>query len=89
LVKGARGGKSTSDATFGRTIGLRLKALDRISSLAAKDTYNFSVVFTADEDVRRRVQGRFLRFLKEVEDEVKQARAEDVYQLNFDLFKWS
>ncbi len=68
---------------------LRLKALERLEKTAADDSYGISVVFTATEEVRRKVQSRFLAFLKEIEDEVRPAESAEVYQMNFDLFRWS
>lgn len=68
---------------------LRVRALQRIEWLPPGETYNFSVLFTADDDARRRIQAHFLEFAKKVEEEVKGAPARDVYQLGFDLFKWS
>lgn len=69
---------------------LRMKAMERLGTLTAEEQpYNFSVVFSANEDVRRRVQSRFLAFLKDVEAEVKDAEATDVYYMSFDLFPWS
>jgi hypothetical protein len=68
---------------------LRLRAMDKIDRLPPAETFNFSVVFSATETVRARIQMRFQEFLKSVEDEVKAAPAEEVYQMSFDLFGWS
>jgi hypothetical protein len=68
---------------------LRFKAMERLDRLNAGDAYNYSVLFTADEEVRRRVQARFLEFLKDVQDDIQAAPAQEVYQLSFDLFRWS
>ncbi len=68
---------------------LRMKALERLEKTQPDDSYGISVVFTATEDVRRKVQARFLAFLKEIEDEVRPAESAEVYQMNFDLFRWS
>lgn len=68
---------------------LKLRALSRMDSLSSNDTYNFSVIFTANEEVRRKIHGRFLEFLKSVEEDVKNAPAEEVYYMAFDLFNWS
>jgi transcriptional regulator with XRE-family HTH domain len=67
----------------------RLKAMARVDRLEPDAAYNFSVVFTADEPTRRHIQARFLEFLKEVEEAVRAAPSDDVYQMHFDLFPWT
>lgn len=67
---------------------LRLRAMERLGKAQAKDAYTFSVLFSADEATRQRVQARFLEFLKAIEQDVQAAPAEDVYFLGFDLLRW-
>lgn len=67
----------------------KLKAMQRADGLTRDDSYNFSVLFTADETVRGRVKAKFMEFLKFVESEVKHAPCQEVYHLGFDLLKWS
>lgn len=67
---------------------LRLRALDRADRAQGKSGYSFSVLFSADEATRQRVQARFLDFLKDIEQEVQAAPAEEVYFLGFDLLRW-
>lgn len=67
----------------------RVKSLDRIQKIAKDATYNFSVVFSADEPTRRDIKAKFLDLLKLIEKTSRAAPAEEVYQLNFDLFDWS
>ena len=66
----------------------RTKTLERIMREVRDDSYHFSVVFSADDAVRRAVKDRFLLLLKDLQPDVAAAPAEQVFQLNFDLFRW-
>lgn len=68
---------------------LRLKALERMDQMPPEENYGISVLFTATQEVRKAVQQRFLAFLKEVQEDVKPAESAEVFQMNFDLFRWS
>ncbi len=68
---------------------LRLKALDLFQRKVQDGSYSFSVIFSADPATRKAIQEGFFDFLKKVEKFVKNAPAEEVYQLNFDLLDWS
>jgi hypothetical protein len=46
------------------------------------------VTFSADEKTRLQIHDRFLEFIRDIEDLVKMAPSENVYQLGFDLFPW-
>ena len=61
----------------------------RIRNLDENSTYNFSVVFAADEDTKTKLQTMFLNFLKEARPLVEKAKSKDVFQMNFDLFSWT
>lgn len=67
----------------------RVKSLDRIQKLPREKTYNFSVVFSADEDARKAIKAKFLEFLEHIETLATSASDQEVYQINFDLFDWS
>lgn len=67
----------------------RVKSLDRIQKVPKEKSYNFSVVFSADEATRREIKTKFLSLLETIEKVSRSAPAEDVYQINFDLFDWS
>jgi hypothetical protein len=67
----------------------RLKTIERTQRLPRERSYNFSVVFSATEAVRREIHARFLALLGEVEAAVTGSADEQVYQMNFDLFDWS
>lgn len=68
---------------------LRMKALERIDRTPPEEHLGISVLFTATEEVRKKVQNRFAAFLKEIEEEVRPAPSDEVYQMNFDVFRWS
>jgi uncharacterized protein (TIGR02147 family) len=67
----------------------RMKAMERMQALDAPQSYNFSVLFTADEKARHEIRTRFLELLKDVEGVAGSAPDAEVYQMNFDLFDWS
>lgn len=67
----------------------RLKSLERIQKLPKGRTYNFTAVFSADEQVRKSIQTKFLEMLEYIEKIASNAADEEVYQINFDLFDWS
>lgn len=68
---------------------MRLKAIEQIPRAAPEDTYNFAVVFSADDASRASIQARALEMIRATESLVRKAPQEDVYQMTFDLFKWS
>ncbi len=67
----------------------RMKSVERMQSLDQQQSYNFSVLFTADEKARNTIRTRFLELLKDVEGVAGEAADQEVYQMNFDLFDWS
>jgi uncharacterized protein (TIGR02147 family) len=67
---------------------MRLRSLEQANRLSPDERYQVSVTFSANETVKRRIQGEFLALLKASEPWVRSAPAEAVYQLNFDLFPW-
>ena len=67
----------------------RVKTLERIQRLNQEKTYNFSVVFSADEGTRKKIKGKFLELLEFAGKAANGAKNEEVYQMNFDLFDWS
>ena len=68
---------------------VRLKGVEKVQRLDPGSAYNFSVIFTADEDTKKRIQERFAAFLREMEAEVRPAPSKQVFQMTFDLFSWS
>ncbi|HYX37544.1 MAG TPA: DUF4423 domain-containing protein [Oligoflexus sp.] len=68
---------------------VKLMSLHRMQQTEAKDTYAFSVTFSADDDARKQILGRFLDFLQSTEQKVKTAAQDHVYQMSFELFPWT
>lgn len=66
---------------------LTLQKIQRTST--DNSDYHFTVLFSSDPDARNRIQTRFLEFLREMQEIVKQSDETQVYQANFDLFSWS
>lgn len=72
------------------TVMHRLKTVDQILKSSPDKSDSFTVIFSANPDVRKRIREGFLQFLKSVEPDVKKATdITDVYQMNFDLVSWS
>ncbi len=52
--------------------------------------YSFNVLFTAEPEIRSKIQNLFLEFLKQVEEMVKKTKEpSEVFQLSFDLLPWT
>lgn len=68
---------------------VRLLSLQRTKVIEKDERYNFTVIFSADESVRKELQDRFLEYLEKAQKLVKPAPSEQVYQMNFDLLRWS
>lgn len=64
-------------------------ALNKMNSSLAEDFYSFSVVFTCDKKVTEKIRQKFFNFLKDIQTDVKKSKTEDVFQMNFNLLKWS
>jgi transcriptional regulator with XRE-family HTH domain len=67
----------------------KMKALDRITSSSSDDYLSLHVFFTSDEAARKKIQKLFLEFLDTAKKISDKSKSEEVYQLNFDLLKWS
>lgn len=67
----------------------KLKSLDRISQSDSDHFLSLHIFFTADESARFKIQKLFLDFLTEAKKIADKTKSENVYQLNFDLLKWS
>lgn len=68
---------------------LRSMALQRQHYMRDKNNYEFSVVFSADEDVQQSIRRRFLEFVKATQKECGSASDSQVFQMNFDLLAWA
>ncbi|MGZ3768630.1 MAG: TIGR02147 family protein [Bdellovibrio sp.] len=68
---------------------MRLKAVEKMEHLEEDEFYSFSVAFSTNPAVQKEIHSRFLKFLSDVQKLVMAEKASDVYQMNFDLLKWS
>lgn len=69
---------------------LQNQAVNRhLSSLPEDEKYEFQVTLSADPATRDHIQQEFNLFLKKVEALVKEAPSQEIYGLNFQLFRWS
>ena len=69
-------------------VQFKLKALEKLKSLSQDDKYNFLVTFSSKEADKEKIRIEFFNFLKKVESIVKGSEPQNLYQMNFDLFKW-
>ncbi|MDA8793149.1 DUF4423 domain-containing protein [Bacteriovoracaceae bacterium] len=67
---------------------LKTKINSRLLETSEGEKQSLLVTFTSDKEAFEKIQTLFTAFLKEVEEIVGKSRNKDVYQLNFDLFKW-
>lgn len=67
---------------------MKIKSVEQLEKLGAKKANIFSATFSANDEIKTLINDEFLKFLKKTEKLVKDAKAEKVYQLNFDLFPW-
>ncbi len=65
----------------------RLKAIEYQQKCVNKSDYFFTASFSSDERTREKIKDSYMDFLSKVSAFVKDAPSEDVYHLNFDLFK--
>jgi plasmid maintenance system antidote protein VapI len=72
------------------------QALVRLQSIQQKQirssspqNYFFSVTYTGDEELQRKLKEKFSLFIKEVSELQQESTNEEVYQINFDLFSWT
>lgn len=68
---------------------MRLKAINKMEHLEEDQYYSFSVAFSSNPAVQKEIHSRFLKFLSDVQKMVISEKETDVYQMNFDLLKWS
>lgn len=64
------------------------KSIEWNKSLNPEDKYNFIASFTGEAKDKENIRIEFMKFLKKVEKIVSKSKSNELYQLNFDLFKW-
>jgi uncharacterized protein (TIGR02147 family) len=68
---------------------MRQKSSQRLQEVPIEKRFSFSALFTANEETRQQVHQKFLEFLRSIEPLIKEADAQNAYQLNCDLFPWN
>ncbi|MES2855005.1 MAG: DUF4423 domain-containing protein [Bdellovibrionota bacterium] len=67
---------------------LKTQINSRLPLIDEADKHSFLITFTMDEPSFGKVKDEFQTFLKRVEGIARESRDKNVYQLNFDLFRW-
>ncbi|MEY4630913.1 MAG: hypothetical protein RIQ81_1033 [Pseudomonadota bacterium] len=70
-------------------VAMRLKALELLQNAQTQNDYSLSVLYSAKSDTQQEVREKFLDFLKWVQKKTQSDRPDTVFQLNFDLLRWS
>ena len=65
----------------------RLKAIEALQRERSADDYFFTATFSATDALRLEIKEHFLAFLKRRSREIESCPSEQVFQMNFDLFK--
>lgn len=68
---------------------LRQRCISRISRVDTDLKKSFSGTFSANEEIRKKIEIEFNKLLGKVEGFMKGEDLTDCYQLNFDLFPWT
>ncbi len=67
----------------------RLVSQNKMNIIEKDDFYSFSAIISCDKSTQEKIQKRFLDFLKSCQSDVMSSDSKEVYQINFDLLKWS
>ncbi len=67
---------------------MRALSAQRNLQIDKSQKYNFSVVFSSDENAYKEIKTKFMKFISTIEKSVKKSENQQVYQLNFDLHEW-
>ncbi len=69
----------------------RIKTLEKLrkKNTTSNNDYFFSTTFSSSKSIQLKTKRKFLEFIKDLQNEVVESNAEDVYQINIDFFKWS
>ncbi len=67
---------------------MRALGFTQILKIQKNKKFSFQVTFSADDRTRVQIHEKFLEFLRAIEDSVRSAQPEEVYQISFDLFPW-
>lgn len=68
---------------------LKLKSIEHLKKVDSENKYNFTVTYSCSKNDQEKIRLEFMKYLKKVESIVKKSEAKSLYQMNFDLFKWT
>ena len=63
--------------------------MNRLKQVGEDKTYNFTVIFSANEEARAEINTQFMKFLSRTKKIVDSCESDEVFQMNFDLFSWT
>ena len=67
---------------------MKQRAIIQQSRVDINNKHNFIVTFTSDKDTQDSIKREFSLFLKRVQELVTKRPNDEVYQMQFDLFRW-
>ncbi len=67
---------------------LRQLSITHTANQKPTNKYSFSVTLSCERKTKDIIKNKLLEALKEIQGDVKDAKSEEVYQLNIDLFPW-
>lgn len=70
-------------------VALNNHCINKVKFLDEADSYNMSACFSADEKSRKEVHKLFMEFLNKAKTKIDQSSDKNLYQINFDLFRWT
>lgn len=65
----------------------RMKAIEYCQKKDTTKDYFFTATFSANEEVKTEIKAEYLAFLESISKKIEQAPSEEVFHMNFDLFK--
>lgn len=68
---------------------LRTLGQARSQWVEKNQSYQFSVVFSGQAELQEEIRFHFVEFLKTIEIKVKTSKPAELYQMNFDLLRWT
>lgn len=77
-----------SPLTKAHQLGLKSLALEHFLRSDTEKHYSFMASFNGNPEVKLQIQVEFLKFIKKCQALSNQAPAENITQLNFELFNW-
>lgn len=70
-------------------LAMKVRSLARTQSLPTENSKSTVLTFSSNKDTVAKIQHLFSRFLSEVGELVLKDKADNLYQMNFELFSWT